>query len=190
MFIFVFVLIFNLISKEMKPYFINYIRFKSESVVVKEVNEIVNQRLSNNFINNSINSVENNVININTSIINSIMANVVCSANKTISNGLVYIVPANIMFNDILWFDVGLDIPVKAHPVENIKGKIVSEVKEYGINNAMIDIVLILDVSIKIIVPYIKDSVDFELSFPLVSKIVQGDIPDYYVGSHILGEIK
>ena len=83
------------------------------------------------------------------------------------------------MFSDnVLYSGFGSKIPVKFSVIGDIKGKISSEIEEFGLNNALINLNLVLDISSRVNVPLSSEIVLTKVSIPLYSKIFTGEIPN------------
>jgi hypothetical protein len=53
-------------------------------------------------------------------------------------------------------------------------------IKEYGINNSMIEVILNIEIEIRIMLPFISESIKVQKEVLLENKIIQGNIPEYY----------
>ena len=56
-----------------------------------------------------------------------------------------------------------------------------TDVTEYGINNALIKLIIDVKVDTRIILPIISEEINIDASIPIAMKVVQGKIPDYYM---------
>ena len=56
-----------------------------------------------------------------------------------------------------------------------------TDVTEYGINNALIKLMIDVKVDTRIILPIISEEINIDASIPIAMKVVQGKIPDYYM---------
>lgn len=108
---------------------------------------------------------------------------------KRIDKSNIYSLPVGMIFNNPLIANLGVEIPVKYEVIGQIKGEIVSSIEEYGINNAMVKIVLDLKAKTKILVPMKIGERDISIKVPLVVKVIKGEIPDYYLGTHVVGGV-
>ena len=70
-----------------------------------------------------------------------------------------------------------------------LKGEVVSTIQEYGINSALIEIKLCVSGKSSVLLPLKTKAVDISLSVPLAVKIIHGQIPDYYIGSSVVGGV-
>ena len=52
--------------------------------------------------------------------------------------------------------------------------------KSYGINNALFELYLKVDIEVDTVIPLRKDEINFTTNILLASQIIQGEIPYYY----------
>lgn len=96
--------------------------------------------------------------------------------------GIIFEIPSGIVFNNALLSNLGPKVPIKLLFIGDIISNIDTKVTNYGINNALIQIDLHLVVTAKVILPITINEINVELSVPLSIKIIQGNIPNYYLG--------
>ena len=75
----------------------------------------------------------------------------------------------------------GSRIPVKLSLVGDVVTGFSTDVTEYGINNALIKLMIDVKVDTRIILPIISEEINIDASIPIAMKVVQGKIPDYYM---------
>ena len=59
-----------------------------------------------------------------------------------------------------------------------------TEVKPYGINNAYVEVRIKLEVTARIVLPFISKKVIISNVIPISMNIVQGSIPEAYISSY------
>jgi len=96
-------------------------------------------------------------------------------------SGIIYEVPFGAITNISMLSNLGQKIPVKLHLVGDVETGIRSDLKEYGINNALLEIGVTIKVTCRINMPFISELVEVENTVPLVIKLVQGKVPEYYL---------
>ena len=57
------------------------------------------------------------------------------------------------------------------------------KIKEYGINNCLVEIYILLEVNVKVLLPIISDDIVIKNEIPISYKIINGQIPSYYGGN-------
>ena len=75
-----------------------------------------------------------------------------------------------------------MKIPVRYSMVGDIISNIETKVSSYGINNALIEVDIYVEVSMIINLPFVTDRVTISNRIPLAIKVIQGVVPSYYLG--------
>lgn len=137
-------------------------------------------------INNNLNYIDlNDIFNdangyINTTKINNILVEI----NKDLENNLgKYVndkvnIPLGIIFSETLFSNSKINIKIKIKPVSSFTTDVVSEVVEYGINNSLIKINLVVKVKIMALIPFNSEEIDVTTNVPLAYYIREGNVPD------------
>ena len=97
-------------------------------------------------------------------------------------DGIIMEIPNGLMTKNFLFSNLGPRIPVKLSLTGELESYISTDVVEYGINNAMITIYINIKVSEQITNPFITDKVSIENKIPIFMSLVNGKIPNYYIG--------
>ena len=97
-------------------------------------------------------------------------------------DGIIMEIPNGLMTKNFLFSNLGPRIPVKLSLTGEFESYISTDVVEYGINNAMITIYINIKVSEQITIPFITDKVSIENKIPIFMSLVNGKIPNYYIG--------
>lgn len=125
---------------------------------------------------------EVNQVLISTSKINQILSEV----NKTLNinlkrlNNETISIPIGIVFGDAIFSQVGPNINLKIMPVGSFTCDVMSDVKEYGINNSLFEIYIKVVLKIETLIPLRNSEADVICKIPLVIQILQGNVPRYY----------
>ncbi len=98
------------------------------------------------------------------------------------SKGVIFEVPLGTISDNVFVSNLGPKIPVKLNIIGDVVTNIKTDIKEYGINNALIQISISVKVSEKVIIPFISKDVDIIMDIPISLKLIQGNIPEYYGG--------
>lgn len=97
-------------------------------------------------------------------------------ANK----GIIYEIPSGVVFNNSLLANIGPKIPVKLNLIGDIVSNINASVKNYGINNALIEVSVTVTVEEMVLLPITSKKIKVETNIPVAMKLVQGIVPNYY----------
>ncbi len=166
---------------------VNYYASEIYDIVKNDSNEIKNIIYDSGVINNLINSVGDRVYNMFSMIESGDIRKIKVNANiltnkKNDNDGIILEIPSGLLCNNYLLSNLGPKMPVKISLNGDFESYISSEVKEYGINNAMVTIYINIKVSEQIILPFITDKVVVENKIPIFMSLVNGTIPNYYYG--------
>lgn len=97
-----------------------------------------------------------------------------------ISKGIIYEIPSGVIFKNALLSNIGPKIPVKLSIIGDIVSTVNTKVTNYGINNAMIEVGIIVEVEEMVILPLTTKKIKVETSIPVAIKLIQGTVPNYY----------
>ena len=89
-----------------------------------------------------------------------------------LEKGIVALIPIGSATRITLLSNLGPKIPIKLHYTGDVNSNITTKITQYGINNALIEIILPFSTSIKTL----------ENDVPIAIKMIQGKIPSYYNG--------
>ena len=64
--------------------------------------------------------------------------------------------------------------------ISNVDVEIKNRITEYGMNNALMEIYLEVRVRPVIVMPFLSEEIDIVNTIPLVTEIIQGDVPYTY----------
>lgn len=98
-----------------------------------------------------------------------------------LDKGIIAYIPFGMATGSNLLYNLGPKIPVKLSLVGDVVTGFSTDVTEYGINNALIKLMIDVKVDTRVILPIISEEVNISASIPIAMKIVQGKIPDYYM---------
>ena len=98
-----------------------------------------------------------------------------------LEKGIILEIPFGVVSNSFLLSNIGPKIPVKLTLIGDVSSGFSTEVTEYGINNAMIKLFIDIEVAARIILPIISDDITITASIPIAMKVIQGNIPEYYL---------
>ena len=97
--------------------------------------------------------------------------------------GIIAEIPIGVIFGNTMLSNVGPKIKVRLNMLGDIVSNIETEVKPYGINNAYVEMRIYLEVTARIVLPFVSEKVVISNVIPLSMNIVQGSIPEAYISS-------
>lgn len=101
-----------------------------------------------------------------------------------VNNGIVIAIPMGAVTGKNLIVNLGPKVPVKLSLLENVKGVVRTEVQDYGINNAMLNVYIKIEIEQNIEMPSTSESFYNNYEMLIASKLIQGTVPSF------IGEFK
>ena len=98
-----------------------------------------------------------------------------------LKQGIIYEIPSGVIFGNSFLANIGPKIPVKFSLVGDIIGYINTNVTDYGINNALIEVNIVLELSEQLILPFVTEKIKIDTTIPVALKLIQGSVPNYYL---------
>lgn len=194
-------LIIKYINKNISPKLIHYAEleirklsgliitesFKTENIEKLNTNEIfiLTKNEKNEILTVDMNTVTlNNIINTVTTELQEklkkLEMGIIDENNDENKNGIVLKIPLGEIYNNFLLANTGPRIPVKLKILGDMESKINTSIKNYGINNALIEISLEILVREEVLLPISTSEIKVKQTIPIAIKIVNGTVPDYY----------
>lgn len=207
------ILIVSTVSNRLMPIIVKYGEYEFDNTITKLTNEIVAQSLDIDIKEKIITYDENlTTLDFNMNILNSISVNTVSKLQyylyqlehgnygldifekigvrkkeNSAGIGFIYEIPIGRALNIPFLSNLGMSIPIRYQFVGEIGSQLISNIKEYGINGALLEINLHIFSKTSVISPTIDEEREMNIKIPLVVKIIQGKVPDAYLGSQVLG---
>jgi len=100
--------------------------------------------------------------------------------NDNLKKGIIYEIPVGIITNNAFFANLGPKIPVRLNLVGSVECGVETKVKDYGINNAIIEVVVNAKVSEQVVLPFDSEVITISTDIPVAIKIIEGKVPDYY----------
>lgn len=99
-----------------------------------------------------------------------------------ITNGIVCEVPMGLIWGNSFFANFGPTIPIRLAYLGYVNTYLITDVKDYGINNVFLSISLEVQVTGHITMPLTSKESIMKLKIPLAIKLIQGKVPEYYGG--------
>lgn len=100
---------------------------------------------------------------------------------ENLKKGIIYEIPLGLITSSSLLSNIGPKIPVRLNLIGDVITGVESKVSEYGINNALLEVGIKVEVSSRINLPFISKNIDVSTTVPVVMKVIQGNIPNMYL---------
>lgn len=94
----------------------------------------------------------------------------------------IFKVPIGVIYNVPILVGMGPQIPFKVNILGNSDNSVYTKVKEYGINNSIIEVILNIKLNVQIILPFTSKEIQINKEIPIDTKIIEGKVPKYYGG--------
>ena len=97
-----------------------------------------------------------------------------------LQKGIIYEIPIGSITNNSLIANLGPKVPVRLNLVGSVECGINTNVKDYGINNVILEVSVKATVSEQVILPFSSKTISISTNIPVLMKIIEGKIPNYY----------
>lgn len=98
------------------------------------------------------------------------------------TEGLILMIPMGAASDGIYFTNLGPELPVRIRFVNSLYTNLRTNITDYGINNALVEVNIEIEVEVEIITPVQKKIIKKEYEVTIASKIIQGKVPTYYGG--------
>ncbi len=94
--------------------------------------------------------------------------------------GIIFEIPMGIVWQNSLLSNLGPKIPVRLNIVGDITSNIKTKVTNYGINNALVEVFINMQIDEQVILPFSSKKISITNDIPVAIKMIQGTVPNYY----------
>lgn len=82
-----------------------------------------------------------------------------------------------------MWSNLGPKIDIEIQMLGNVMTDIVTKTEPYGINNTLMKVMIKTEVQVLVLIPFQRQVITVTNYTPLVIKMIQGEVPQYYYNS-------
>ncbi len=100
-----------------------------------------------------------------------------------LDDGVVCDIPIGSLFHNGLIVNLTTSVPIRFSFIGTVSSNIVTDVKEYGFNNALIEVGIEVTIKEKITMPHSTESIPITTKVNLTTQLIQGSVPNYYNGA-------
>ena len=192
MIIVIFINIYLWLSKNLNNYYLNYSENEASVIITNAISKAIDEDILKEIKDNDLYTIIKNkddeieMIDYDSHLVNVFLRNVTNNIIKYLKqeenkadNASFYIPMGSILQNPVL-NGKGPKIPVKMELVGSVITGVKSNVKDYGINNSLIEIYVHVEVREKLILPVTAKEITIVNDLPISYKIIKGKIPNYY----------
>ena len=98
--------------------------------------------------------------------------------NRDSHVNIIYEVPLGIVFKNSLLRNMGPKIPVKLDMIGDVITELTTEVKPYGINNALIEVRVKIMATAVVVLPLTSKEITVSNLIPISINVINGSVPD------------
>ncbi len=99
---------------------------------------------------------------------------------ENLKKGIITTIPMGAITKNSLLSNIGPNIPIRLHYIGDVNSNITTKITQYGINNALVEIGVKLQMTAQIILPFMTDKMVLNCDIPIAIKMIQGTVPNYY----------
>ncbi|PFE04787.1 sporulation protein YunB [Bacillus cereus] len=192
---------FWIVNKSIQPTLIKYGEMQTHKMATVVMTKAVKDRINEGFDVDSLMKVQNDkngkvsTIDLNTKQVNEILTSTTAYIEKYLhqvekgdmkalglpeESGVSMSVPLGRITDNALLGNLGPDIPIDFTTIGHVSTDIKQNVKPHGINNTAIEVVMEVNVTLQVIIPFRTKEITVKQNIPIATRIVQGEVPSYY----------
>ncbi|WP_026594182.1 sporulation protein YunB [Bacillus sp. UNC437CL72CviS29] len=192
---------FWIVNKSIQPTLIKYGEMQTHKMATVVMTKAVKDRINEGFDVDSLMKVQNDkngkvsTIDLNTKQVNEILTSTTAYIEKYLhqvekgdmkalglpeESGVSMSVPLGRITDNALLGNLGPDIPIDFTTIGHVSTDIKQNVKLHGINNTAIEVVMEVNVTLQVIIPFRTKEITVKQNIPIATRIVQGEVPSYY----------
>ena len=204
------VFIINFIGNKITPGVVSYAETELEKFTTRIINSVISTEikdisLEELFIITKDNNDYIKTIDYNPIVVNGVLSNITTKVDRLLRNvengenlfelsndvlenydieklkkGIIFEMAITTIFDNPLLSNLGPRIPVRIFMLGSTSSNINTKITNYGINNALIETSIVIDLKLQIVLPYKTEKVSFQNSIPISLKLIQGIVRNYY----------
>lgn len=200
------------VNEKLKPVYVQYAEVQTRKIAAHVINKAINSRPEGTIDSNRIITTvsdQDGMVKIDTDIVNQVLAEThalveshleqaeagnvdllplqdnIKYDQKAMENhgGIVFFVPLSQALQIPLLGNLGPKVPIRFHVIGDVHATPETEIRDFGINNAYVEVSILLSVNVQIIVPLATKTSKVEQKIPVAITVIKGDIPVVSGGS-------
>ena len=190
-----------IVNSSIQPTLIKYGEVETHKMATAVMTKAVKDRINEGFDVDSLMKVQNDkngkvsTINLNTKQVNEIVTSTTTYIEKYLQqveqgnlkglgisekNGATMAVPFGRVTDNALLGNIGPDIPIDFTTIGHVNTDIKQKIEPHGINTTAIQIIMEMEVTLQVIIPFHTKEIKVKQDVPIATRIVQGEVPTYY----------
>ncbi len=198
-----------LVNKGLKPTLTDYAESQTRKIATLVISNAINKKIANEMnldkIIEETDGKKSSSVKFNAEIVNRVKAETTTLVQKNIKEaergnltelelltdidietekkdeeGIVYYVPLGQATNNALLGNLGPRIPIRFTPIGDVRSDVKASIKDFGINNAVIQVYIHITVNVQIIIPFATSVTTITEDIPVAIYVMEGDVPQFY----------
>ncbi|WP_041580700.1 sporulation protein YunB [Bacillus sp. 1NLA3E] len=99
---------------------------------------------------------------------------------KNNSEGIEYSVPLGKTTNNVLLGNIGPQIPIQFSAIGDVSSDVKTQIKDFGINNAYLQVYVHFKVNVQVIIPFATRVTTITEDVPVAMFLLKGNVPQFY----------
>ena len=182
------ILLLYFYSSKVSPFIIKYSKIESKKIAIDIISKNISDDVVKILNEDSLFSIEKDIngnielIDYNTKVVNKILS----SSSKRVTsnfnelavknNGVVMKVPMGVVTKNIFLENLGPKVPIKLVLNGNALTSLKTDVKEYGINSALVEVSVKIEANIDVVIPFKSSEIKVVNEIPISIKVVKGNV--------------
>lgn len=196
-----------LVNKSIQPTLMKYADMQTKKMATVVMTKAVKDRIDEGFDVDSLMKVQQDkngkvsTIDLNTKQVNEILTSTTTYIEKYLhqvengdmkalglseEDGVSMSVPLGRITENALLGNLGPDIPIDFTTIGHVDTDIKQKIEPHGINNTAIEIIMEINVTLQVIIPFHTKEITVKQHIPIATRIVQGEVPAYYGGGGVV----
>mgnify|MGYP001042581213 CR=1 FL=1 len=159
---------------------------KGQDIIIRDVDEngkaviSTNTYLINKIIGSTTQHVEENIRRVENGDLSFLsLSKSEMKKMKSDNEGFYLKVPIGVVTNTVLLGKLGPTIPVRFSVVGDAVASVSQEVKPFGFDNSVVEIIMHVEVNMNVIIPFSTKSTKVKVEVPIATEIIDGEVPSY-----------
>ena len=104
--------------------------------------------------------------------------------DNLLKEGIIAEIPFGVIFDNPILNNLFPKVKLKLNIIGDVISNLETEIKPYGINNALIEVRVHLEVSSQINLPFVSERITISNTIPISMKLIEGTVPEAYISSY------
>lgn len=206
LFLGIFLFVVHLMIENISAFFIVYAKDEARKAVTTSINAAMTDDLLDLIKNNELFRITKNsndeieMIDYNSYVVNEVLKEVTLNIEQNLliiededfrsikakthrdDGKVAFYIPFGAITNSPLLNNKGPLIPVRLKLIGSVLTNIETRVKEYGVNNALVEMIIYIEAKEQVLLPMISEQITITNEIPISYNIINGKIPSYYSG--------